>query len=144
MKSSTAPARRATGMTLVELMVAMLIGSILVAGAITVYVQSRANYRTADSVARLQENLRFALETLEPDVRLARYWGLINQPERLIVPAALQVNCAGGAPTAATDLALGRIAAAVEARDDAYDLPCPARARAPTPTCWCSATPAHA
>lgn len=113
------------GMTLVEMMIAMLIGSILVAGAITVFIQSRANYRTADSIARLQDNLRFALDTLEPDVRLARFWGLTNQPVLVQVPAGLQVSCAGAGAVAATDLALGNQLPGVEARDDVYDLPCP-------------------
>jgi len=113
------------GMTLVEMMIAMLIGSILVAGAITVFVQSRANYRTADSIARLQDNLRFALDTLEPDVRLARFWGLTNQPVLVQVPAGLQVTCTGGGAVAATELALGNQLPGVEARDDVYDLPCP-------------------
>jgi type IV pilus assembly protein PilW len=110
-------------MTLIELMVAMLIGTILIAGAITVYVQSRANYRTADSIARLQENLRFALDTLEPDVRLARFWGLSNQPGTIRIPAALRVSCAGATPEAATNWALN-LTVAVEARDDGWDLPC--------------------
>ena len=117
--------RRQAGMTLIELMVAMLIGTVLVAGAITVYVQSRASFRTADSIARLQENLRFALDTLEPDVRLARFWGLHNQPNRLQLPAGLQVSCTGASPAAATTLALGDLTAAVASRDDSYDLPCP-------------------
>ncbi len=113
-------------MTLVEMMVASLIGSILVAGAITVYVQSRANYQVADSVARLQDNLRFALDTLAPDIRLAGFWGLHNQPA-LIDGRAVLVSCTGGAAVQATELALGRRTVAVEARDDAYDLPCPGR-----------------
>jgi len=114
------------GMTLVELMVASVIGSILIAGAITVYVQSRANYRVADSVARLQDNLRFALDTLEPDIRLAGFWGLHNQAA-LIDAGAVTVSCPGGAAAQATALAIGRRAIAVEARDDAYDLACPGR-----------------
>lgn len=120
-----AQGRNQRGMTLVELMIAMLIGSILVAGAITVFVQSRANFRTADSVARLQDNLRFALDTLEPDVRLVRFWGLINQPALVQVPAGLQVSCSGAGTAAATDLAFGGQLPGIEARDDNYDLPCP-------------------
>jgi type IV pilus assembly protein PilW len=62
-------------MSLVELMVALTIGTILIIGAVSVYMQSRSSYRVNEAVARLQENGRFALDTLEPDVRLARYWG---------------------------------------------------------------------
>ncbi|MDP6674113.1 MAG: PilW family protein, partial [Gammaproteobacteria bacterium] len=42
--------------------------------------QSRANFKVSDSVARLQENARFALDTIEPDLRLARFWGRNAEP----------------------------------------------------------------
>ncbi|MGH8494520.1 MAG: PilW family protein, partial [Gammaproteobacteria bacterium] len=67
--------RRQHGMSLIELMVALVIGSILIIGAVSVYMQSRSSYRVNEAVARLQENARFALDTMEPDIRLARYWG---------------------------------------------------------------------
>src|SRR5512138_738826 len=68
--------RRQTGMTLIELMVALAIGAFLMIGAITVFMQSRTTFRLNDSISRLQENARFALEALEPDIRMAHYWGL--------------------------------------------------------------------
>ena len=113
---------RQRGMTLVELMVAMLIGTVLIGGAISVYIQSRANFRTADSVARLQENVRFALDALEPDIRLARFWGLNNQPA-FINPTGVVISCTGGTNLQATTFATQFIGA-VESRDDLYDLDC--------------------
>ncbi len=111
-------------MTLVELMVAMLIGTFLIGGAITVYLQSQANYRTADSVARLQENMRFALDMLEADLRLAGYWGYAGQITGDVGAAGIVISCAGASTTQATDLAFGNLATPVEARDDNYGLPC--------------------
>src|SRR5690606_11855604 len=70
-------------MTLVELMVALAIGSFLLIGAITVFLQSRATFRVADSVSRLQENARFVLDALEPDIRMASYFGLTTRPEKI-------------------------------------------------------------
>jgi prepilin-type N-terminal cleavage/methylation domain-containing protein len=64
------------GMTLIELMVALAIGAFLMIGAMTVFMQSRTTFRVNDSVSRLQENARFALEAIEPDIRMAHYWGL--------------------------------------------------------------------
>ncbi len=79
MKSTQTKARRLQkGVTLIELMVAMLIGSILLIGALMVFSDSRRTFRTSDIIARLQENARFALDTIEPDIRLAAYWGLAN------------------------------------------------------------------
>src|SRR5690606_37211600 len=77
-------ARRMSGVTLVELMVALAIGSFLLIGAITVFVQSRETFRVADSVSRLQENARFVLDALEPDVRMASYFGLTTRPEKIL------------------------------------------------------------
>jgi prepilin-type N-terminal cleavage/methylation domain-containing protein len=64
------------GMTLIELMVALAIGAFLMIGAITVFVQSRTTFRITESLARLQENARFAIDVLEPEIRMAHYWGL--------------------------------------------------------------------
>lgn len=68
--------RHEIGMTLIELMVALAIGAFLMIGAITVFMQSRTTFRVTESVSRLQENARFALEAMEPDIRMAHYWGL--------------------------------------------------------------------
>ena len=69
------------GTTLIELMVALAIGTFLMIGAITVFMQGRTTFRVSESLARLQENGRFALDALEADVRMAQYWGLTNRPE---------------------------------------------------------------
>jgi type IV pilus assembly protein PilW len=68
------------GLSLIELMVALVIGSILIIGAVNVYVQSRKTYSVNETVARLQENARYALSMIEPDLRLANHWGLTGDP----------------------------------------------------------------
>jgi type IV pilus assembly protein PilW len=73
--SMTQP-RPQSGMTLIELMVALAIGAFLMIGAMTVFMQSRTTFRVNESVSRLQETARFALDALEPDIRMAHYWGL--------------------------------------------------------------------
>lgn len=108
------------GMTLVELMVAMTIGLFLVGGALFVYSQSKNTYRAGDSLARLQETARFAMDTLEPDLRLARFWGRSASPGRITTAPGIIVRCDG---TDVTDWALD-LQGAVEVRDDTYDLDC--------------------
>ena len=66
------------GLTLVELMVAMVLGLFLMLGAMSVYTQGRQQYQSAGVVARLQENARFAFDVLETDIRLAGFWGRYN------------------------------------------------------------------
>lgn len=63
------------GFSLIELMVAMTIGIILVGGALTVHIQSYDAHTFAERMARIQENGRFAFDTISPDLRLAGFWG---------------------------------------------------------------------
>lgn len=71
------------GLTMIELMIALVIGAVLIIGAVTVYSTSRATYRVNESLARLQENARFAMSHLEPDLRLANFWGLTNRSDTI-------------------------------------------------------------
>ena len=79
LKHKTVSRRLCAGMTLVELMIAMSIGLFLIAGAITVYLQGRATYRVNETIARLQENARYVFSVVEPDIRMAQFWGLRTQ-----------------------------------------------------------------
>jgi type IV pilus assembly protein PilW len=63
------------GVTLVELMVALAIGSFLIIGAVQVYNQSRQAFVINESIARVQETAQFALDTIEADLRMASNWG---------------------------------------------------------------------
>jgi type IV pilus assembly protein PilW len=80
MNAST-PARRQQGFSLVELMIALGIGAFLLAGTITVFGKTRDLYRTNDSAARLQETARYAMGTLEVDLRMANFWGLMSRAD---------------------------------------------------------------
>ncbi len=63
------------GMTLVELMVAMVVGLILLGGIYQIFTSSTTGYRENEQFARLQENARFAMEILSRDMRMAGYLG---------------------------------------------------------------------
>ena len=75
--------KRIAGMTLIELMVALAIGSFLMIGAMTVFMQSRTTFRINESISRLQENARFVMDTLEPDLRMASYFGLTTRSSKV-------------------------------------------------------------
>ena len=74
---------RQRGLSLVELLVALAIGSVLIVGAVYVFSRGRATYAVNESVARLQENGRYVLSVLEPDVELAGYYGFTNSPDTI-------------------------------------------------------------
>lgn len=75
--------RAEAGLTLIELMVSLAIGLFLMLGAMTVYLQSRQTFQVNESVARLQENGRFALDAMEPDIRMGHYWGLTTRTNKI-------------------------------------------------------------
>jgi len=67
------------GMTLVEVMIAMVLGLLLTAGILQLFVSNKQTYRTTESIARLQENGRFAIFFLTNDIRAADFWGCRGQ-----------------------------------------------------------------
>lgn len=68
--------KRSAGLTLVELMIAMLLVLIATAGALAVVAQGRALQRTGESVAGLEETADAAFAVLVDELRLAGYLGL--------------------------------------------------------------------
>ncbi len=78
------------GLSLVELMVAMVIGLIILAAVSTLFANSNKNYKTTDSLARLQENARTAVQFLSNDIRRAGYIGCMGSIDNV------QVNLNGG------------------------------------------------
>jgi type IV pilus assembly protein PilW len=67
--------RQISGFSLTEMLVAVTIGLLVLAGVTTMLVNSKATYTTQDSLARLQENARFAIEFITRDLRQAGYYG---------------------------------------------------------------------
>ncbi len=63
------------GISLVEVMVAMVISLFLLGGIIQVYLGNKTSYRFTSSISRIQENGRFALDTLAVDLRMAGFFG---------------------------------------------------------------------
>jgi type IV pilus assembly protein PilW len=74
---------RQSGLSLVELMVALTIGSLLIVGAVAIYSNSRTTYAVNEAIARLQEQGRFVMSVLEPDIELAGYYGFTNSGDTL-------------------------------------------------------------
>lgn len=69
---SPSPAASA-GVTLVELLVAMLLGMFLVAGMLQVFASFKQTYRVSDQLSELDEAGRFAMNFLAEDIRAAGY-----------------------------------------------------------------------
>lgn len=94
---------RVRGHTLIEVMTALVIGLLVIGGAITVYVKARDAYAATEAESRLQENARYALGIIEADVRLANFWGLHDRAD-LVRLSALSTFPATCGATWVTDI----------------------------------------
>lgn len=63
------------GVSLIELMVALGISSILLLGVGTIYFNSKKGYKVQEEFAILQENARIAMKFLVTDIRMAGFVG---------------------------------------------------------------------
>lgn len=68
MNSLTPQRASQSGLTLIELMVAMVLGLLLTAAVIQVFAGSRSSNTVQSGMSRLQENARFALDALARDI----------------------------------------------------------------------------
>lgn len=117
-RPSSGPWLRASGLSLVEMMVALAVGLILLAGLMQVWSSSRQTYRLAEAQSRAQENGRFAAQLLAKDLRSTRSLGCrsIALDERysslnviaceLLDTPAEAADCTGPA-SIGSDLAMG-------------------------------------
>lgn len=95
LKSSTHLNVQQGGFTIVEIMLAITLSMILIAGVIQIYLSSKESFRVQNELARLQENQRIALEFLQRDIRLA---GFVAPPARITaIPGPLITVNDGGA-----------------------------------------------
>ena len=69
---------RPGGFSLVELLVAMTLGLIVLTGTVAVFAGNRSSSELNTAMANLQENARFALETMTADARMAGFQGCID------------------------------------------------------------------
>lgn len=66
---STRASRRQSGFSLIELMIAMVLGLLVVGAIIQLFMGSRATQMSNEALARVQENARFSLELLKGEFR---------------------------------------------------------------------------
>lgn len=67
------------GLSLVELMVALVISSLILIGLVQIFASTRVTYQADEGLARLQESGRFAMDFLAREVRMAGYMGCLGK-----------------------------------------------------------------
>lgn len=73
------------GFTLIELMVALVLGSLLVVGILAVFIYGNRSYRQDDQVAKMQDELRYAMSQITRDLEMAGYWAGLLDPAEVIL-----------------------------------------------------------
>lgn len=63
------------GLTMIELMIAMLLGLVLMGGVVQIFLGSKQTYNLQEAQSRLQENGRLAMHFLPHDIRLTDFQG---------------------------------------------------------------------
>lgn len=62
-----------SGFTLVELLIAMAVGSIVMVAVMTAFLSQHNSYLTQDNVVEMQQNIRVAMDLLTSEIRMAGY-----------------------------------------------------------------------
>ncbi|QCF27803.1 PilW family protein [Hydrocarboniclastica marina] len=86
---------RQRGLSLVELLIAMALGVVLTLGVVQIFLGNSQTYRMTDAMARMQENVRFSLEYLKYELRLAGYRGCTTRINNLLAADAANPGAGG-------------------------------------------------
>lgn len=87
-------AKKQQGLSIVELMVALAVGMVLIAGILQVFLSSKNTYAVNEAMSRVQENGRFALEFISRSARQAGYIDPNNKVNRpyAIIPEGIRCD----------------------------------------------------
>jgi type IV pilus assembly protein PilW len=85
------------GWTLVELLVAMTLSLLVIAGIGQIYLAAKRSYEIQANLAQIQDVGRYVTEVLTRDIRNAGYWGLMDIDLATSTPT--NDGNPGGAPT---------------------------------------------
>jgi len=90
------------GITLIEVMIAMVLALLLLGGTVSMFIANKRIYREQEEMARMQENARFAIGMIVHDIRMSGYTGCADDPRAV----QNHVNGATGANILAFDNAV--------------------------------------
>lgn len=82
------------GVTLIELLIALVISAILVAGIYRVVISTQRSYVVQDQVVEIQQNVRGAINKMMREIRMVNFGRVVsfNQPTNSFVSNVLPVN----------------------------------------------------
>ncbi len=76
--------RRAAGFSILELLIALMLGLVVIAGIVQLFVGNSRTYDLVNAQSRLQENARYAYEFITTAARNAGYFGCAPEAEYVV------------------------------------------------------------
>jgi len=82
------------GYSIIELMIASVIGLVVLSGAVTIFTSNKASQALSTGMSQVQENGRVALDIIANGIRLAGYQGCTNgiQEPKVLATVAPPIN----------------------------------------------------
>jgi type IV pilus assembly protein PilW len=90
--------KKKNGLTIIELLIALILSSILIAALYRVLISQQKNYTVEDQVADMQQNVRVAIGQMTKEIRMAGYggdlafFGNINGFTDIITPGSKSIT----------------------------------------------------
>ena len=81
---------RQQGLSLIEVMIALLIGIILLSGAVSIFISNNAAANLGSQLSRMQDNGRLLIDVLSRDIRMAGYSGCTSRGN--VTPNAIALS----------------------------------------------------
>jgi len=83
---------RQSGLTLVELMIAMTLGLIMAGGVVTLFTVNRHSFNRDEMILRMQDDARQGIRELVNDLSMAGYWADLMLPATVTPDTSLAVG----------------------------------------------------
>ncbi|SMF01300.1 type IV pilus assembly protein PilW [Alteromonadaceae bacterium Bs31] len=84
-KKTAVNGKRSKGLSLVELLVSMAVGSIILSGAVIVYIDQLESSKRIAAYSQMQESGRVALDMIESDIHMSGFTGCFSTNDELNV-----------------------------------------------------------
>jgi type IV pilus assembly protein PilW len=79
------------GFSLIEIMIALVIGIVLLGGAVNIFISNNSVYRLESELSRMQESGRFLIEVMSKEIRMSGFSGCSSR-------GALDINVLASTP----------------------------------------------
>jgi type IV pilus assembly protein PilW len=86
------PRTRQAGFSLIELMIAVVLGALVVAGLINVLMANRQAYHLQEANNYNQQNMRFAMDRIGWSLRQASFWGGVTPSQIIGTPTVSGIS----------------------------------------------------